>query len=62
MSNKLFMKKVSLQFLSILQLMDFTLAIDSNFCQMNKTTLVLTCELSEKEINLATSGYEAIVV
>ncbi|MDQ3681934.1 MAG: hypothetical protein M3352_02530 [Bacteroidota bacterium] len=56
------MKKVSLQFLSILQLIDFTLAIDSNFCQMNKTTLVLTCELSEKEINLATSGYEAIVV
>jgi len=56
------MKTVSLQFPSILQLIDFTLAIDSNFCQMNKETLVLICELSENEIELATSGYSAMVV
>ncbi len=56
------MKKVSLQFHSILQLIDFTLAIDSNFCEMNKETLVVSGEFSEKEIELATSGYKAIVV
>ncbi len=59
---KFIMEKVSLQFQSIVQLIDFTLTIGSNFCQMNKQTLVLTCELSENEIELATSGYKAIMV
>jgi hypothetical protein len=56
------MQKISLRFPSILQLIDFILAIDSNFCQLNKETLVLSGELLEKEIELAKSNYKAIVI
>ena len=62
MHNSILWKKFPLQFPSILQLVDFTLTIDSNFCQMNKQTFVLICELSEIEIELAKTNYNATVV
>ncbi len=61
-SNSLFMKNVSLQFPTILQLVDFTLAINSNFCHMNKQTFVLTCDLSDIEIELAQRTYKAVIL
>ncbi len=45
------MKKIALQFPSIIELVDFTLAIDKDKCQTEKMTLLLICELSEKDIN-----------
>ncbi len=57
-----FMKKISLQFPSIMLVIDFTLTIESNVCEMNKETLVVSGEFSAKEIELAISGYKAILV
>jgi hypothetical protein len=56
------MKKVALQFPSIIELVDFTLAIDADKCTMNKMTLLLICELPEKEIELAKNGFKAHAV
>jgi hypothetical protein len=56
------MKKIALQFPSIIELVDFTLAIDKDKCQTEKMTLLLICELSEKDIKLATNAFKAHVV
>ncbi len=53
------MQNVSLQFHSISALLDFILTTDANYCEMNKFTLVLTGELSENQIELATNTYQA---
>ncbi len=56
------MQKIALQFPSIIELVDFTLAIDKDKCQTEKMTLLLICELSEKDIKLAKNGFKAHVV
>ena len=56
------MKEISLKFPSILTLVDFILAIDVIKYQLDKAELLLTCKLSEKEIELATNGFNAHVI
>ena len=56
------MKKIALQFPSIIELVDFTIAIDADDCMTNKMALLLICEVSEKEIELARNGFQAHVV
>ncbi len=55
-------EKVALQFPSIMELVDFTIAIDADNCMTNKMALLLICEVSEKEIELAKNGFKAHVV
>lgn len=56
------MKKIALQFPSIIELVDFTVAIDADNCITNKMSLLLICEVSEKEIELAQNSFQAHVV
>jgi len=56
------MKEISLKFPSILTLVDFILAIDVIKYQLDKAELLLTCKFSEKEIELATNGFNAHVI
>ncbi len=56
------MKKVVLQFPSIIELVDFTLAIDEKKFPTNNMRLLLICEVSEKEIKLAKNNFKAHVV
>ena len=56
------MKEVTIQFSSILELIDFTLIIDANKFEVNKSKLLLTCELSEREIELARNGFHATIL
>ncbi len=56
------MNKVGLQFPSIIELVDFTLAIDADKCKTNRMVLLLICELSENEITLAKNNFKAHVV
>ncbi|HVE61713.1 MAG TPA: hypothetical protein VNA26_07835 [Chitinophagaceae bacterium] len=56
------MRNVSLQFHSITALIDFIFAANANDCDMNKLTLILNCELSENQIELAKNKYGASFV
>lgn len=56
------MKHVTLQFPSILELIDFSLTIEGTMFEADRRKNTLTCELSTSDIELATQGYKAIVV
>jgi hypothetical protein len=56
------MKKVALQFPSIIELVDFTLTFDDNQIPTKSMTLLLICEVSDKEIELAKKKFKAHVV
>jgi hypothetical protein len=56
------MKQVTLQFPSILELIDFSLFIDGTMFEADRRKNTLTCELSAEEIKLARENYQAIVV
>lgn len=56
------MKKVLLQFEDILDLVDFITLTNNLRCEINKSTLTLHCVLSEIEVELATNGYNAIIL
>jgi hypothetical protein len=56
------MKKVALQFTSIIELVDFTLAIDANKASTETMILLLICEISDEDIELAKNKFKANVV
>ncbi len=56
------MKKVALQFTSIIELVDFTLAIDANKASTESMILLLICEISDEDIELAKNKFKANVV
>jgi hypothetical protein len=56
------MKRVLLQFENILDLIDFITAINNLRCDINSKALTIFCALSEKEIELAVNGYNAIMI
>ena len=54
-------QKVHLQFHDIKSLIDFTLLIELTNCEVLRTQLILICELTAAEIELAVNGFRAIV-
>ena len=56
------MKKVTLQFDNILSLIDYLNNIKNYSCQLNRRDLMVTCELSEADIELALNGYQANIL
>ena len=56
------MHQVRLQFSSIYKLRDFTSVTKVVYYEMNKTNFSLVCTISEKEIELAQTVYNAKVV
>ena len=55
-------RMVTLKFLSIKQLIDFTLTIDLTHCEVVRSTFLIVCQLTEAEIELAKNGYQALEV
>jgi hypothetical protein len=53
------MKKVSLQFKDVLQLLEFIELTKNHSCPIDLETLTITCELSEAAIELAVNAYQA---
>jgi hypothetical protein len=58
----LLMKLVTLQFPSILELIDFSLIIEGTMFEADRRQNTLTCELSVGDIELAKASYKALVV
>lgn len=56
------MRQVTLQFPSILELIDFTLEVAEKACEVKRLHLILICNLAEAEVELARSRYKAIVL
>jgi hypothetical protein len=56
------MKHVTLQFPSILELVDFSLIIAEKDCEVKRTKLVLQCKLHEADIQLALREFKAILL
>lgn len=56
------MVKVCLQFQTIQSLTDFLQLIQNINCEINHQRLTVICELSEKELGMAISGFEAKVI
>ena len=56
------MKHVTLQFPSILELVDFSLIIAEKDCEVKRTKLVLQCKLHEADIQLALHQFNAVIL
>jgi hypothetical protein len=56
------MKKVTLQFTDLLQLLEFMDITNTRDCPIDTNTLQLKCELSEADLELAQNAYNALVV
>ena len=56
------MKRVLLQFPTLLALIDFTLIVDSTNCEINRTAFTLSCRLTTADIELATRGFNATIL
>ena len=55
-------RKVILQFPDLKSLVDYSLAIDLIKCEVVRTRFILICDLTTKEIELATNGYGAEII
>ncbi|MDB5196850.1 MAG: hypothetical protein JWP88_1221 [Flaviaesturariibacter sp.] len=53
------MKKVVIKFRDILELVDFQSVTDTFSCETNSDDLIITCILSDAQIELAERGYRA---
>lgn len=53
------MKKVSLQFADILHLLEFIEFTQNHECDIDLEKIIVTCELSEADIELGINGYKA---
>ena len=56
------MKKISLQFEDILQLVDFIQFTKNDHCSINLEKLMVNGEMSDADIELAINGYGASLV
>lgn len=56
------MKKVSLQFKDVLQLLEFMELTKNHDGTVDLERLILRCEIPEAEIELAVNGYMAMVI
>jgi len=56
------MKQVTLQFPSIIELIDFTFIIDGTMFEADRRKNRLTCELSSADVELAKTDYKASVI
>jgi hypothetical protein len=56
------MKQITLQFPSIIELIDFQSIVSTYIIHFNRTDLTLTGIFSEADIELAKAGYHAFVV
>lgn len=56
------MKKAILAFPDIISLVDYTLFVNATVCEVIRTNLILICILSEADIELAKSGFNATVL
>ena len=56
------MKKVSLQFQSLLELVNFTIVIGVVNYEINRTAFQLTCEMSEADLQRAQESYRAQII
>lgn len=56
------MRKVILQFQSIMELIDFQQLTNTFSCQMDPDKFILSCSLTDAEIELAQNGYQALVL
>ena len=54
--------RVSIQFTSLTNLWAFRMAIDVNVFEMNVSKIMITCECSKEQIELAKSEYKGRVV
>ena len=53
-------RKISLQFRSLKTLFEFVNDAKVKYCEINRSSYILSCDLSEADIILALRGYEAI--
>lgn len=53
------MKKVLLQFADILHLLEFIEFTKHHHCDIDLEKIIMSCELSEADIELAINGYNA---
>ncbi|HVG12079.1 MAG TPA: hypothetical protein VM843_03700 [Flavisolibacter sp.] len=56
------MKKVSLQFQSLLELVNFTILIGVVNYEVNRTAFQLTCEMSDVDLDRAQESYRAQII
>jgi hypothetical protein len=56
------MNQTTLQFPSIIEMLDFQIAVGNILQHYNMTDFTLTAEYSEADIELAKAGFKAIVV
>lgn len=56
------MKKISLKFEDILQLVEFIQHTKNHHCIINMETIIVNGELSEADIELAVNGYGASLI
>ncbi len=56
------MKQVTLQFPSIIELIDFSFIIDGTMFEADRRTNMLTCEMCSADVELAKAHYKALVV
>jgi hypothetical protein len=54
------MKQVTLQFPSIIEMIDFQTMVSTNIIHLNRTDLTLTGKFNEADIELAKAGYYAV--
>ncbi len=56
------MRKVSLQFQSLLELVNFTIVIGVVNYEVNRTAFQLTCEMSQADLDRAQETYRAEII
>ena len=56
------MKQVAVQFSSVGELIDFVHEAHTPTCEVNEENITLTCDLSERDLDLAVNGYHATVL
>jgi hypothetical protein len=56
------MKQITLQFPSIIEMIDFETIFSNSIIHLNRTDLTLTGQFTEADIELAKVGYHAFVV
>ena len=56
------MKKVSLRFNDILCLVEFVDYTKTHECNIDTENVIIECELSDADLELAINGYKAVVI
>lgn len=56
------MKQVAVQFSSVVELIDFVHEETVSLCEVNEEQMILTCELSQSNLDRAANDYHATLI